>query len=99
RSKPSARPAAAPKSDAEAQAPAANDRRAPERAMSEQGERVKERPVRERQTDVTIINQIDNRTIIEVDNRTIIEHDDDQRLRAGSDEVYYEQLRGGRVRE
>ncbi len=67
--------------------------------MSEQGERVKERPVRERQTDVTIINQIDNRTIIEVDNRTIIEHDDDQRLRAGSDEVYYEQLRGGRVRE
>ncbi|MCY0146554.1 OmpA family protein [Hoeflea sp. G2-23] len=97
--KPSAPPAAAPKSDAEAQGPAAADQATPERAMSEQGERVKERPARERQTEVTIINQIDNRTIIEVDNRTIIEHDDDQRLRAGSEEVYYEQLRGGRVRE
>ncbi|AKI00985.1 outer membrane protein/peptidoglycan-associated (lipo)protein [Hoeflea sp. IMCC20628] len=103
--KPSTAPAASnepapppPASDEEAQAPALRSAPAPE-AMSERGERVKERPAREAQTDVTIINQIDNRTLIEVDNRTIIEHDERDRLRAGSEEVYYEQLRGGRVRE
>ncbi|MCY0094686.1 OmpA family protein [Hoeflea ulvae] len=88
----------APTSDQEAQAPEARSAPAPQ-AMSERGERLREQPAREAQTDVTIINQIDNRTIIEVDNRTIIEHDERDRLRAGSEEVYYEQLRGGRVRE
>jgi len=67
--------------------------------MSERGERVNEAPPREAQTNVTIINQTDNRTIIEVDNRTVIEHDERERLRAGSEEVYYERLRGGRTRE
>jgi outer membrane protein OmpA-like peptidoglycan-associated protein len=88
-----------PTSDAEAQAPAARDAVAPEAAMSERGERIKEAPAREEQTNVTIINQVDNRTIIEVNNHTVIEHDERDRLRAGSEEVYYEQLRGGRVRE
>lgn len=86
-------------SDEEAQAPAARSAPAPEAAMSEPGERVDQAPPREAQTDVTIINQTDNRTIIQVDNRTVIEHDERERLRAGSDEVYYERLRGGRVRE
>ena len=31
--------------------------------------------------------------------RQVIEHDERDRLRAGSEEVYYEQLRGGRTRE
>jgi len=103
--KPSAAPAASsepapppPASDEEAQAPALRSAPAPE-AMSERGERISEQPAREAQTNVTIINQIDNRTLIEIDNRTIIEHDERDRLRAGSEEVYYEQLRGGRVRE
>jgi len=87
-----------PASDEEAQAPEARSAPAPE-AMSEVGVRMDARPQREAQTDVTIINQYDNRTIINVDNRTIIEHDESDRLRAGSEEVYYEQLRDGRVRE
>ncbi|MGJ8570326.1 MAG: OmpA family protein [Hoeflea sp.] len=94
----SARAAPPPTSDAEAQAPASLSAVAPE-AMSERGERITEAPAREEQTNVTIINQYDNRTIIEIDNRTVIEHDERDRLRAGSEEVYYEQLRGGRVRE
>lgn len=88
-----------PASDAEAQAPASRSAAGPEAAMSERGERVNEAPPREAQTNVTIINQTDNRTIIEVDNRTVIEHDERERLRAGSEEVYYERLRGGRTRE
>ena len=94
-SKPAAPP---PASDEEAQAPALKSEPAPQ-ALTERGERTNERPEREVQTNVSIINQIDNRTIIEVDNRTVIEHDDRDRLRAGSEEVYYERLRGGRVRE
>ena len=96
----SSEPAAPPPtSDAESQSRRAQSEQAPEAALSERGERVNEAPVSEEETNVTIINQIDNRTIIEVDNRTIIEHDDRSRLRAGSEEVYYENLRGGRVRE
>ena len=91
--------APAPTSDAEAQAPASQGAAEPEAAMLEQGERIAEEPAREAQTNVTILNQIDNRTIIEIDNRTVIEHDERDRLRAGSEEVYYEQLRGGRTRE
>ncbi|MDF1607067.1 OmpA family protein [Hoeflea sp. YIM 152468] len=95
---PSEPAAPAPTSDAEAQAPASRSEPAPQ-ALSERGERMREQPAPEIQTDVTIVNQIDNRTIIEVDNRTIIEHDERDRLRAGSEEVYYESLRGGRTRE
>jgi outer membrane protein OmpA-like peptidoglycan-associated protein len=91
--------APAPTSDAEAQAPASKGAPKPEAAMSERGERITEAPAREAETNVTILNQIDNRTIIEINNRTVIEHDERDRLRAGSEEVYYEQLRGGRTRE
>ncbi|WP_290888186.1 OmpA family protein [Hoeflea sp.] len=87
-----------PTSDAESQAASPLGEPVPQ-ALAERGERFDEAPVREQETNVTIINQIDNRTIIEVDNRTIIEHDDRDRLQAGSDEVYYERLGGGRVRE
>jgi len=87
-----------PASDSDSQSRALRSEPAPQ-ALSEVGERVNAAPAPETQTNVTIINQVDNRTIIEVDNRTIIEHDDRDRLRAGSEEVYYERLRGGRVRE
>lgn len=87
-----------PASDQESQAPALRDTPAPQ-ALSERGERIDQSPPREQQTNVTIVNQVDNRTIIEVDNRTIIEHDERDRLQAGSEEVYYEQLGGGRLRE
>jgi outer membrane protein OmpA-like peptidoglycan-associated protein len=56
-------------------------------------------PANEEPTNVTIINRTDNRTVIEVDNRTIVRSDDRRRLRTGADEVYYERLRGGRIRE
>lgn len=88
----------APTSDADAQAKTSASEPAPQ-SLAEIGERMEERPEREAQTNVSVVNQIDNRTIIQIDNRTIIEHDDGNRLRAGSEEVYYEQLRGGRVRE
>jgi len=95
----SSEPAAPPPaSDAEAQSRTLSSEPAPQ-ALSERGERTSTRPEREAQTNVSIINQIDNRTIIQVDNRTVIEHDDRDRLRAGSEEVYYERLSGGRVRE
>ncbi|MBV6651761.1 MAG: OmpA family protein [Hoeflea sp.] len=90
--------APAPTSDADAQAKTTASEPAPQ-SLAEIGERMEERPEREAQTNVSVVNQIDNRTIIQIDNRTIIEHDDGNRLRAGSNEVYYEQLRGGRVRE
>jgi len=95
---PSTPAAPPPTSDAEAQAPALRSAPAPQ-ALSEAGVRVAAPPAPEAQTNVTIINQIDNRTIIEVDNRTIIEHDERDRLRAGSQEVYYDRLSGGRMRE
>jgi outer membrane protein OmpA-like peptidoglycan-associated protein len=88
----------APTSDADAQAKTSASEPAPQ-SLAEIGERMEERPEREAQTNVSVVNQIDNRTIIQIDNRTIIEHDDGNRLRAGSEDVYYEQLRGGRVRE
>ena len=88
----------APTSDAESQRASPRGEPVPQ-ALFERGERFDDEPVREQETNVTIINQVDNRTIIEVDNRTIIEHDERERLRAGSEEVYYERLEGGRVRE
>jgi outer membrane protein OmpA-like peptidoglycan-associated protein len=90
--------AAPPASDAEAQAPALTSGPAPQ-ALAEQGERISRPPAIEEQTNVTIINQIDNRTIIEVGDRTYVEHDERDRLRAGSEDVYYDRLGGGRVRE
>ncbi len=87
-----------PTSDGEAQAPAMRSEAAPQ-VLAEEGERISEAPAPTTETNVTIINQTDNRTIIEVDNRTIIEHDERERLQAGSEEVYYERLGGGRVRE
>ncbi|MDP3525148.1 MAG: OmpA family protein, partial [Hoeflea sp.] len=95
----SSEPAAPPPtSDAESQSLAPLSEPVPQ-ALLETGERFEQAPAREQETNVTIINQIDNRTIIEIDNRTIIEHDDRRRLQAGSEEVYYERLSGGRVRE
>ena len=87
-----------PASDEEAQAPAAADEPAPQ-ALAESGERLESPPEQNIQTNVTIVNKYDNRTILQVDNRTVIDHDERDRLRAGSNEVYYERLRGGRVRE
>lgn len=86
-----------PQSDAEAQGDNAGP--APEQALSEPGERIAEPPASEEPTNVTIINRTDNRTVIEVDNRTIVRSDDRRRLRTGADDVYYERLRGGRIRE
>lgn len=86
-----------PQSDAEAQGD--NVGPAPEQALSEPGERIDAMPANEEPTNVTIINRTDNRTVIEVDNRTIVRSDDRRRLRTGADEVYYERLRGGRIRE
>lgn len=89
----------APTTDAEAQAPAAENAVAPTQALSETGERVSQQPAPQTPANVTIINQIDNRTLIEVDNRVIIENNERPRLHAGSDEVFYERLPGNITRE
>lgn len=86
-----------PTSDADAQA--TTQEVAPDQALAEPGDRMDAPPAPEAPTNVTIINRTDNRTVIEVDNRMVVINDDRSRLRAGADEVYYEQLRGGRVRE
>ncbi|MEQ8479798.1 MAG: OmpA family protein [Hoeflea sp.] len=86
-----------PASDEEAQGENAGP--APEQALSEPGERIDGPPASEEPANVTIINRTDNRTVIEVDNRTIVRSDDRGRLRTGADDVYYERLSGGRIRE
>ena len=50
-------------------------------------------------TQVNVVEQIDNRTVIEVGNQLVVRGDDRPRLRRDSEEVYYDNLARGRVRE
>lgn len=50
-------------------------------------------------TRVNVVEQVDNRTVISVGNQLIVRGDDRPRLRRDSEEVYYDELARGRVRE
>ena len=55
---------------------------------------------RERRQDAEVVQQFDdNRTIITINNQTFIDSDDDVRIIRDRDDVYYEELPRGRVRE
>jgi outer membrane protein OmpA-like peptidoglycan-associated protein len=50
-------------------------------------------------TAVNIVERVENRTVLEVGDRLIVRGDDRPRLRRDSEEVYYDNLARGRVRE
>jgi outer membrane protein OmpA-like peptidoglycan-associated protein len=50
-------------------------------------------------TQVNVVERIENRTVLEVGDRLIVRSDDRPRLRRDSEEVYYDNLARGRVRE
>jgi outer membrane protein OmpA-like peptidoglycan-associated protein len=50
-------------------------------------------------TQVNVIERIENRTVLEVGDQLIVRGDDRPRLRRDSEEVYYDNLARGRVRE
>ncbi len=90
-----------PTSDAEAQAIAREF--APQievqSVIAEQGQRIDVVPTYERPNNITIINQTENRYVYEVNNRYIVENNDRERIAINSQDVYYEELPRGRVRE
>jgi outer membrane protein OmpA-like peptidoglycan-associated protein len=50
-------------------------------------------------TEVNIVERVENRTVLEVGDQLIVRGDDRPRLRRDSEEVYYDNLARGRVRE
>ncbi|WP_337183117.1 OmpA family protein [Shinella sp.] len=50
-------------------------------------------------TRVNVVEQVDNRTVISIGDQLIVRGDDRPRLRRDSEEVYYDELARGRVRE
>ncbi|MCC5779257.1 OmpA family protein [Nitratireductor sp. B36] len=103
-----------PESDAEAQADAINPetlRSEIRNILEERGERIelgqtreerreRRRELRERRESAEVVREFnDNRTIIQINNQVFVESQDSDRLIREDDEVYYEELPRGRVRE
>ncbi len=103
-----------PESDAEAQAEALDPealRTEIRNILEEQGERIemgttreerreRRRELRQQREDAEIVQEFnDNRTIVEINNQIFVESPDSDRLILDEDEVYYEELQRGRVRE
>ncbi len=103
-----------PDSDAEAQAEALDPealRTEIRNILEEQGERIemgttreerreRRRELRQQREDAEIVQEFnDNRTIVEINNQIFVESPDSDRLILDEDEVYYEELQRGRVRE
>ncbi|MDV6225083.1 OmpA family protein [Nitratireductor aquimarinus] len=103
-----------PESDAEAQAEALDPealRSEIRNILEEQGERIemgttreerreRRRELRQQREDAEIVQEFnDNRTIVEINNQIFVESPDSDRLILDEDEVYYEELQRGRVRE
>ncbi|WP_295806037.1 OmpA family protein [uncultured Nitratireductor sp.] len=103
-----------PESDAEAQAgtiDAETLRSEIRTLMEERGERIemgatreerreRRRELRQRREDAEVVREFnDNRTIIQINNQVFVESQDSDRLIRDDDEVYYEELPRGRVRE
>ncbi|PSJ58288.1 OmpA family protein [Pseudaminobacter soli (ex Li et al. 2025)] len=70
---------------------------------SEQGKRVKERPVdlrrQERPKGTEILKEFGDRVIIQLNNQVMVESNERPRMRHGARDVYYEDLPRGRNRE
>ncbi len=109
-----ARRAPPPESDAEAQADAVDPemlRTEIRNILEEQGQRIemgatreerseRRRELRQRREDAEVVREFnDNRTIIQINNQVFVESQDSDRLIRDDDEVFYEELPRGRVRE
>ncbi|MBY8917374.1 OmpA family protein [Nitratireductor sp. L1-7-SE] len=109
-----ARRAPPPESDAEAQADAVDPetlRTEIRNILEEQGQRIemgatreerseRQRELRQRREDAEVVREFnDNRTIIQINNQVFVESQDSDRLIRDDDEVFYEELPRGRVRE
>jgi outer membrane protein OmpA-like peptidoglycan-associated protein len=98
-----------PESDADAQATITPEQIQP--LTAEQGQRIEvgtsreerqrfRQERRERRQDAEVVQEFnDNRTIITINNQTFIDSSDDDRIVRDRDDVYYEELPRGRVRE
>ncbi|MGH6763877.1 MAG: OmpA family protein [Phyllobacterium sp.] len=94
---PATPPAPPPATDAEAQL-----QREPVKIESirlEEGTRIQREPRRERRRDVEVVREIEDRTIVEINNNIFVESPDRSRLSRDAEDVYYENLPRGRVRE
>jgi outer membrane protein OmpA-like peptidoglycan-associated protein len=88
-----------PSSDAEAQEQQVRPREV-ESSREEEGRRIERRPERdERRDDADVVREIGDRIVIEFNNQIIVESDDRDRIGRNAEEVYYEELPRGRVRE
>jgi outer membrane protein OmpA-like peptidoglycan-associated protein len=71
-----------------------------ELGQTPQDQLIRRREIFQPRENATIIQEFnDNRTIIEINNQVFVESSDYDRLVRRGDLVYYEELRGGRVRE
>ncbi|WP_367718491.1 OmpA family protein [Nitratireductor sp. GISD-1A_MAKvit] len=103
-----------PEDDAEAQVDVVDPetlRKEIRNLIEEQGERIemgatredrreRRRDLRQRREDAEVVREFnDNRTIVQIDNQIFVESPDSDRLIREGDDVYYEELPRGRVRE
>lgn len=90
-----------PASDAEAQAILREFQEPVEirSVTAEEGQRLQAAPQFAPPDNITIINQTENRYVYQVNNRYVVESSDRDRLARFSEEIYYEELPRGRVRE
>ncbi|MBO6903287.1 MAG: OmpA family protein [Rhizobiaceae bacterium] len=91
-----------PESDEAAQAEAVPQASQLKSATAAEGTRVEESQAQarvEQRSDAEIIGEIAGRVILSLAGRQVVGSDDRDRLRRGAEEVYYEELRGGRTRE
>lgn len=90
-----------PESDAAAQAIVREFSRPVEyRAiLEEEGQRLGNAPEFQRPDNVTVINRTENRYVYEINNQYVVENNDRDRLALEAQDIYYEELPRGRIRE
>src|SRR5690606_15082279 len=66
---------------------------------AEEGRRIERRDRRERREGTDVLREIGDRFVIQLNNQVVVQSDDRERIGRDADEVYYEELPRGRVRE
>jgi outer membrane protein OmpA-like peptidoglycan-associated protein len=95
-----AKPAPPPADDSAAQQDALPAKIQP--VTAEQGRRIKLKPqtaIRERPKGAEVVRKFGDRTIVQINNQIIVESNDRPRIARDAQEVYYEELPQGRIRE
>ncbi len=70
-----------------------------ESLRAEEGRRIERRDRRERREGTDVLREIGDRFVIQLNNQVVVQSDDRERIGRDADEVYYEELPRGRVRE